>query len=82
MRVVYMSLKSRRRIIESSIHTLSPVEINGRQEIGLMRAQMESAKFQVIQWLVTIAMSAGALGLGIFSFVMVGLMVAYVRLFS
>lgn len=58
------------------------MEINGRQEIGLMRAQMESAKFQVIQWLVTIAMSAGALGLGIFSFVTVGLMVAYVRLFS
>ena len=27
---------------------------------------MESAKFQVIQWLVTIAMSAGALGLGTF----------------
>ena len=82
MRVVCMSLKSRRRIIESSINTLFPVEINDRQEIGLMRAQMESAKFQVIQWLVTIAMSAGALGLGIFSFVMVGLMVAYVRLFS
>ena len=29
---------------------------------------MESAKFQVIQWLVTIAMSAGALGLGILLF--------------
>ena len=41
---------------------------NGRQEIGLMKAQMESAKFQVIQWLVTIAMSAGALGLGILPF--------------
>ena len=29
---------------------------------------MEAAKFQVIQWLVTIAMSAGALGLGILRF--------------
>ena len=44
---------------------------------------MEAAKFQVIQWLVTIAMSAGALGLGTLPFfVMRELMVAYVRLFS
>jgi hypothetical protein len=56
---------------------------NDRQEIGLMRAQMEAAKFQVIQWLVTIGMSAGALGLGILPFLCDGeLIVAYVRLFS
>jgi hypothetical protein len=29
---------------------------------------MEAAKFQVIQWLVTIGMSAGALGLGTLPF--------------
>jgi hypothetical protein len=44
---------------------------------------MEAAKFQVIQWLVTIGMSAGALGLGILPFLCDGeLIVAYVRLFS
>ena len=46
-----------------------------------MKAQMESAKFQVIQWLVTIAMSAGALGLGT-TLLEREVTVAYVRLFS
>jgi acetyl-CoA carboxylase alpha subunit len=36
----------------------------GRQEIGMMRAQLETTKFQIIQWLFGVVTGAGALGLG------------------
>jgi hypothetical protein len=39
--------------------------VDGRQEIGMMRAQLESTKFQIIQWLFGVVTGAGALGLGI-----------------
>jgi hypothetical protein len=35
-----------------------------RQEIGMMRAQLETTKFQIIQWLFGVVTGAGALGLG------------------
>jgi hypothetical protein len=35
-----------------------------RQEIGIMRAQLETTKFQIIQWLFGVVTGAGALGLG------------------
>jgi hypothetical protein len=38
----------------------------GRQEIGMMRAQLETTKFQIIQWLFGVVTGAGALGLGMF----------------
>jgi hypothetical protein len=64
MRVVFMNSKSRRRIIELS--TLPPFgqELIGRQEIGMMRAQLEATKFQIIQWLFGVVTGVGALGLG------------------
>jgi hypothetical protein len=37
---------------------------NFRQEIGMMRAQLETTKFQIIQWLFGVVTGAGALGLG------------------
>jgi len=40
-------------------------DVNGRQEIGTIRAQLEATKFQIIQWLLGVLTGAGALGLGI-----------------
>jgi hypothetical protein len=44
--------------------------VNGRQEIGTMRAQFEATKFQIIQWLFGVVTGAGALGLGNFPFIL------------
>jgi len=57
---------------ESSVHELKIKETDNRieQEIGMMRAQLESTKFQIIQWLFGVVTGAGALGL------------AYIRLLS
>ena len=71
MKVVFMSSRSRRRIIELST-TLIPLRLFigssmvnwDRQEIGMMRAQLEATKFQIIQWLFGVVTGAGALGLG------------------
>lgn len=63
MRVVFMNSRSRRRITELS--ALPPfLWLIGRQEIGMMRAQLEATKFQIIQWLFGVVTGAGALGLG------------------
>jgi hypothetical protein len=63
MRVVFMNSRLRRRII--GLSTLSPfLWLMGRQEIGMMRAQLESTKFQIIQWLFGVVTGVGALGLG------------------
>lgn len=65
---------------ESSVHELKIKETDnrieylpvcgevtdGRQEIGMMRAQFEATKFQIIQWLFGVVTGAGALGLGTF----------------
>jgi len=40
------------------------MELTVRQEIGMMRAQLETTKFQIIQWLFGVVTGAGALGLG------------------
>lgn len=64
---------------ESSVHELKIKETDnrieytfpcfwwlmGRQEIGMMRAQLEATKFQIIQWLFGVVTGVGALGLGI-----------------
>jgi Protein of unknown function (DUF1640) len=57
---------------ESSVHELKIKETDNRieQEIGVMRAQLETTKFQIIQWLFGVVTGAGALGL------------AYIRLLS
>jgi len=64
---------------ESSVHELKIKETDNRieylhfsweetlmcrQEIGIMRAQLETTKFQIIQWLFGVVTGAGALGLG------------------
>ena len=64
MKVVFMNLKSKRRIIELSTSLLEE-SADCRQEIGMMRAQLETTKFQIIQWLFGVVTGAGALGLGI-----------------
>lgn len=65
MKVAFTNLRSRRRIIElSMIPSLWDIVNGVRQEIGVMRAQLETTKFQIIQWLVGVVTGAGALGLG------------------
>jgi uncharacterized membrane protein YcjF (UPF0283 family) len=81
MRVVFMSSRSRRRIIELS--ALPPfLLLIGRQEIGMMRAQLEATKFQIIQWLFGVVTGVGALGLGTLLRSLVTDMLAYIRLLS
>lgn len=58
-----MNSRLRRLIIALSMGSFGGVD--GRQEIGMMRAQLESTKFQIIQWLFGVVTGAGALGLGI-----------------
>jgi len=47
-------------------YVLFDVWLTRRQEIGMMRAQLETTKFQIIQWLFGVVTGAGALGLGTF----------------
>jgi hypothetical protein len=59
------------------------MSVDGRQEIGMMRAQLETTKFQIIQWLFGVVTGAGALGLGMSPLSPVKLIcVAYIRLLS
>ena len=82
---------------ESSVHELKIKEtdnrieypsplvqgVYGRQEIGMMRAQLETTKFQIIQWLFGVVTGAGALGLGMSHLSSVKLIcLAYIRLLS
>ena len=80
---------------ESSVHELKIKEtdnriesagldesVNCRQEIGMMRAQFETTKFQIIQWLFGVVTGAGALGLGISYRELVSNYLAYIRLLS
>ena len=62
MKAVSMSSKSKRQIIGLSRSFLGCVDV--RQEIGMLRAQLEATKFQILQWLFGVLTGAGALGLG------------------
>jgi len=59
------------------------MSVDGRQEIGTMRAQLETTKFQIIQWLFGVVTGAGALGLGMSLLSSLKLIcLAYIRLLS
>ena len=47
-----------------------------------MRAQLETTKFQIIQWLFGVVTGAGALGLGISCCELFSNFLAYIRLLS
>ena len=80
---MFTNSKLRKRIIELSILPPSFTGVYDRQEIGMMRAQLETTKFQIIQWLFGVVTGAGALGLGTYLLSSVKLIcIAYIRLLS